>query len=710
MALIGKIRNNFWFVLLVLGLALAAFVIMDMVNAGNQGGIGPKQIIGEVAGNEIDYQDFQKTEQALFSGSADSYAGKSGAWNYLMEKGIIDKQANDLGVNVSVDELKDLQFGTNLSPVIQQVYRNPQTGQMDMQNLLAVKQALDAGNDLPPDFEMKWEYLQKQIIKTAKQDKINALVAKSIYTPNFFAENTGLRTSQKANFDFVKISFDHIDDGEVEVTDDAINAYINENAFKYTNDEETRVMEYVSFEVTATSADSTKISQDLAGLAETFRTKEDSTQDSLFTINNEGFYSPFYAKTDDISGDLKDAVVDMAEGDVYGPYLDNGGYFIAKLTGKKVIPDSVDASHILRRVTVGNPAETAEIAWAYIDSLRNLLDTGAATFSDLATNNSQDPGSAARGGELDRFTQGRMLIEFNDACFVDSEEGGIYAVQTTAGVHLIKVTKRIFDSRDPKYKLAIIRSAIVPSEQTQNAVYDQADAVISANGSFEEVRKAVEGMDNVTIDKSSPLKINDYLLGALGSGESSREAIKWAFDSDTEVGDVSPVIYEYSDAVNYYDNKYVLAGLKKINAAGLATAEDIREDVEILVANRLKGDKIVSQVSGTDLGSIASTFNTTVESASDIAFTASSVTGLGNEPEVLSTVFAQAEGGVSKPIVGNNGVYIVKTTSKVEGSVPSNVIAQKRSISDTNRGRVNFSLMNALKEIFKPTDNRYTYF
>ncbi|MEM9545629.1 MAG: peptidylprolyl isomerase [Bacteroidota bacterium] len=709
MALIGKIRNNFWFVLLVLGLALAAFVIMDMVNAGNQGGIGPKQIIGEIAGSEIEYQDFQKTEQALFSGSSDTYAGKSGTWNYLVEKGIIDRQSDELGVNVSVDELKELQFGTNLSPVIQQVYRNPQTGQLDMQNLLAVKQALDAGEDLNPDFEMKWEYLQKQIIKTAKQDKINALVSKSIYTPNFYAENTGLRTSQKANFDYVKISFDYLDDSEVEVTDEAINAYLKENEFRYTNEDETRVLDFASFEVLATSADSTQISQELAALGETFKTKEIGSQDSLFTINNEGFYSPFYVKTDDITGDLKEGVVDMEVGDVYGPYLDNGAYFIARLTDKGIIPDSVDASHILRKATPGNSVEL-DAARAYIDSLKNLLNTGAASFSDLATNNSEDPGSAANGGELDRFTQGKMVPAFNKACFVDSEEGGMYTVETQFGIHLIKVTKRIFDNEDPKYKLAIIRSTIVPSEETQNAVYDQADVIISENGTFEDVKNAIEGVANVSIDKSSTLKINDYLLGSLGGGESSREAIKWAFDSDTEVGDVSPVIYEYTDPVNYYDNKYVLVGLNKINDAGLASAEDVRDDLEIVVTNKLKGEKIASQISGTDLNTIASNFNSTVESASDVAFTATSVTGLGNEPEVLSAVFAQPEGSVSKPIIGNNGVYVVKTTSKVEGTVPANVIVQKRTISNTNRGRVNFSLMNSLKEIFKPTDNRYTYF
>jgi hypothetical protein len=110
------------------------------------------------------------------------------------------------------------------------------------------------------------------------------------------------------------------------------------------------------------------------------------------------------------------------------------------------------------------------------------------------------------------------------------------------------------------------------------------------------------------------------------------------------------------------------------------------------------------------LEAIASSYDASVETSSNIAFTASSVTGLGNEPEVLSTAFAQAEGSVSKPIIGKSGVFVVKTNSKVEGTVPSNVIAQKRTLNTTNRGRVNFSLMNALKEKFKPVDNRFDYF
>jgi peptidyl-prolyl cis-trans isomerase D len=708
MALIGKIRNNFWFVLLVLGLALAAFVIMDMMNAGNQGGLGPKQIIGEVAGTEIDYRDFQKAEQALYSGGTDSYAGKTSAWNYLTEKAIVEDQASNLGIGVSGDELSELLFGSQLSPVIQNVYRNPQTGQVDMQSLLGVKQALQNGDELNPDFVLRWEELQKQVIKIAKQEKINALVSKSVFTPKFVAENIGIKSSEKVSFDFVKIPFDNIEDSEVTLTDTDYSSYINDNAFKYTNEEETRVIEYAVLDVLPTAEDSVNIKADLADRATEFKSKSSSTEDSLYVINNEGFYSPFYTRQDDLTGPIKDAVVDMNVGDVFGPYFDNGGYFIAKLTAKGVIPDSVQASHILRPATQGDAIGMAT-ARAYIDSLRVLVETKKADFADLAIDNSSD-GSAAQGGDLGTFAQGRMVPEFNKAAFVGSKEGGLYTVQTQYGVHLINVKKKVYNDRNPKYKIALIRSAIVPSEETQNIVYEVADQIVSANRTLDALRTAVEGKANISIEKTSPLKANDYLVGALGGGETSREIVRWAYDVDSKAGEVSPSIYTYTDLVNYFNNKYVLAGLVSVTPPGLSTVADLKNDIEIPAMNLKKGEVIASKVSGSDLALIASSFNTTVESANDVAFTAGGVTGLGNEPKVLAAALGQAEGAISKAIIGNNGVYVVRTNSKTAGTAPANVLAQTKTLNNTNRGRVNFSLLNALKEKFKATDNRSKYF
>jgi len=379
MALIGRIRKNFWFVLLVLGLALAAFVIMDMVNAGNRGGLGPQQLVGEVAGQKIDYQDFQKVEQALYSNSADNLQAKTSVWNYLVEKAIVDKQSDALGLAVTRDELMDLQFGSNLSPVIQNTFRNPQTGQVDMQQLLSIKQAIEADEELSPTFRLSWSEQEKQIKKMAKQDKLTNMVAKAMYTPTFAVETLEANNNATASFEYVKVPFDQVDDSEITLTDDDYRAYINENKFKYTNDYEQRVVVYAMKDVLPTAADSAKWKSMLQASADEFR-KKTPEQDSLHAINNQGFVSPVYAAADQVTGPLADNLGGLAVGDVFGPYKEGGYYIAAKLIDKAIVPDSASARHILRSVANGDPAQLAA-ANKHIDSLQTLIESGQATSS-----------------------------------------------------------------------------------------------------------------------------------------------------------------------------------------------------------------------------------------------------------------------------------------------------------------------------------------
>ena len=128
MALIGKIRKHMWLVVILLALALAGFIIMDMTNGNNGSGMGSKTTIGEVDGEKIDYMDFQRTEEALYSGSGDVYARRNSLWNYFIENTIVNEISDATGIGVGADELNELEFGTNLSPLIQSFYRNPQTG------------------------------------------------------------------------------------------------------------------------------------------------------------------------------------------------------------------------------------------------------------------------------------------------------------------------------------------------------------------------------------------------------------------------------------------------------------------------------------------------------------------------------------------------------------------------------------------------------
>jgi len=183
MALIGKIRKNFWFVLILLGLALAAFIMMDMTGSGPAGTV-TSLTIGNIDGEKINYQDFQQTEQAYFrNAQLDPFQKRKNIWDFYVENALIKNEASALGLNVSKDELMDLQFGVNQSPVIRSNWTNPQTGQIDQASLQQFRTAIENNEPLNPEFTAYWAEQEKQIIKEALEAKVYSLINKSVYTP-----------------------------------------------------------------------------------------------------------------------------------------------------------------------------------------------------------------------------------------------------------------------------------------------------------------------------------------------------------------------------------------------------------------------------------------------------------------------------------------------------------------------------------------------
>ncbi|MFZ1750983.1 MAG: peptidylprolyl isomerase [Saprospiraceae bacterium] len=703
MALISKIRNNMWLVIVLLAVALAGFIIMDMTSGSNGGSFGSKTTIGEVAGQKIDYMDFQRAESALYGGSGDVYGRKNSLWNYFIEDAIIQKIAGSTGIGVGKDELYELEFGVNLSPLVESFYRNPQTGVVDREQLNEIKNAVDAGTVSNPEFAARFNELRKQIIKTQKQTKLDNLVAKAIYTPTWYAEAMDKINNESANIEYVEIPYDAIEDAEIKVTDEDYAAYINANPVKYTNKEEVRNIAYVVYDVKATAADSVSIVENMTTLAADFKVAKN---DSLFAANNNGFYSTNYAKKDDLQGPIKDAVSNLTDGDTFGPYIDNGLYIVAKLIGKKVLADSASASHILRSVANGDPLQLAA-AQQYIDSIKTAINSGSISFSAAATANSQDPGSAEKGGDLGTFVPGTMVPEFNDAIF-NGKDGGIYTVTTQFGVHLIKVGKLIYKTNELKYNVAYLTQAIIPSEATQNAMEDKVMGLLENTKTIDDLNKLASG--DIKVLTAGGVKKNDYILGDLGSGQTSRDIIKWAYEDDTDIGKVSSTLYTYSDEANYVDAKHVIAALKSIDKPGIASVESVKSQIETLVKNKKKAEKIKTKISGTDLTAIAATFGKEVSTSESVNFGSGSIGTGGQDALVVGKIFATKAGAVTSPLAGSNGVYVVKVNSISPAVTEPGAFGQKMQLTQSARMQVNFRLMEALKKNNEVEDNRFTFF
>lgn len=706
MALIGKIRKNFWFVLVLLGLALAAFIMMDMSGSGGPQGAVSNLTMGNIDGEKINYQEFQKTESAYFrNAQLDVFQKRKNIWDFYVEKALIENEARALGLSVSQDELMDLQFGVNQSPVIRSNWTDPQTGQVDQASLAQFRTAIENREPLNPEFVAYWSEQEKQIVKEALQGKLYSLINKSVYTPSWLAEESFKQENSTVDFSYVKIPFDEIDATGIELTDNDFKDYMNENRSDFENEEETRVAGLAVFNVEATEADVDTIKSRMRNLANEFAVTEN---DSLFAVSNRGSYTHVYGSEDQIPEAAREDIIQLEAGDVYGPFREEEFLYVIKMIDKKPVPDTVEAKHILRTADRTN-AVAVEQARTYIDSLRQLLQ-GGADFETLARENSQDPSAATNGGDLGKFVQTTMVPEFARVCFIEGKTGGLYTVTTEFGVHLIRIEDQIFNDDKNKYRIASVVRAVVPSQETQDSVYDVVSEMVGRHRDRAELETALAEVEGADLVSAAPVKNNDFSIGDLGPGQTSRDIVTWLFDSTTDTGDVSPEVYRYTDPVNYFDSKYVIAVYNKRIPKGMKSVEDVKGEIETLVLNRKKGRKLASELNYSSLQDLASQRNTEVQTATDVSIISEFVQGVGNEPAVIAAAYNNDIQAISKPIVGNSGVFVVSPLSRNEAGAPNNLPFIKRNLATTTKSQVKFKIMEAMKERAEIKDSRAKFF
>lgn len=702
MALITKIRRNLWLVLILLGLALAAFILMDMTSSQNMGGQAQFDV-GQVGDQTISWSEFQNAESILYAGSSGNvYSRREALWNYMVRSSIIEQESDEVGLAVTEEEMQELQFGNNISPVIQRNFADPNTGRLNMEALNNFREALNAGS-LPPQSLAFWDFQKEQIESERLQSKLNMMVTKGMYMPSWGVDKRHYENNNKVDFEYVRIPYDEVADTEVSVSEEDLQEYLKSHSGEYTRDEETRNVVYVEFDVKPTKEDT---AMHLASIEELKADLLKVDDDSLFIENNYGVYENGYVSAGELSSILTDTITKMSAGDIFGPYRDGGEFRVAKLVDKKAIPDSVEVRHILRQVT---DQATMLAAQNLLDSLKTVIESGQGRFDSLAMQFSTD-GSRAQGGDLGVTAPGRMVEQFNDLIFNRAEPGKLYTVATQFGLHLVEVTRQVFNDEDPSYRMAYLKEAIIPSEETQNIEYDRVVEFISKNRTYADLEASVNGDDNLEFSFGNGLTKTSFVVGDLGPKQASRDIVNWTFDANTEPGNVSPEVYIYEDDVNYFNGTYVVVGLTAINPPGLATVATVRNEIEPKVINEKKGALIASRISSSDLNSIANQFKTSVDTADGAVFISGFVPGVGSEPKVVGTAFSLEEGASAGPIVGNTGVYYIKTTRKETALEPNN-IAQLRKVNMSQYPtRVSNGLMDAMKKGVTIEDQRAKYY
>ncbi|MBI9064078.1 MAG: SurA N-terminal domain-containing protein [Marinilabiliaceae bacterium] len=694
MATLERIRNRAGLVILIIGLGLVAFLLTDFLNSGSSLFKGTQQQIGEVNGTSISYPEYQnylsELEEfaKLSSGKAaldenTSYQLRDQAWNQLVQDVIMDEKYEELGIQVTVDELVEMTTGNSVHPQIRQMFTNPQTGVFDKNQLITFLKQKNSD----PTANFYWMYLEKQITKERLFAKYRDLIKKGMYVTTAQAKAEAEAKQNKVSFDFIVKRFTSIPDSTVTIAESDIKSYYNAHLDNY-KQEATRDVEYVMFEVKPSAEDKTMAEEWITQAKKDFGAPEtDAIQ--YVNMNSESNHIDRKLKVEQLSTTLQDFVADAQEGDVYGPYFENETYKLSRLVEIAQVPDSVKARHILIR---GNAPEKDE---AIADSLLNLINNGA-DFAKLAREYSQDPGSGINGGDLGWFTEGKMVQPFNDACF-KGKKGDVVKVASQFGFHIINIQ----DKGRPvtKYNIATLERKIDYSSKTNQIVYAKAAKFAAMNNSQEKFNEAIQ-TENLVKRFGRSLKANDRNVGAL---ESPREMVRWAFEA--EVGDMSP-IFEFGDT-------YVLAVMTNAREEGNTPVNVVKGQIERQLRNDKKAELLIADMNtkkqnSSSMSALAQNLDVEVQNASNIDFAAYQVPGAGIEPALVALATTAKQGEMSAPVAGNNGVFVVKVNTVEAGTV--DVASEKAQLQQSASFKVDYKALEAIRGKAEITDERIKIF
>ncbi|MBE7173733.1 MAG: SurA N-terminal domain-containing protein [Williamsia sp.] len=700
MSIIQQIRDKAaWLVFGVIALSLLGFLAMDaFVGRGGGGMFGRRSTtIGSVNGSKIELSDFEKRKK----GMEDQYRAsgypvnemmqqniQEQVWNQYVEENVLKDEYDKLGLDVSSKELDDMLFGDNPPQDLKQQFTNKETGMYDANALKsAINQLRKQKND-PRAEQFEAEYLPS-LINSRLKEKYTVLLANTTYIPKWMIEKTNADQTALAAVSYVNVPYSSISDSTIKVSDDEVSSYVNKHKDEF-KQPESRGISYVLFDAAPSRADSQALFNQLTQLKGQFAS---ATEIPAFLVQNgsETNYFDGYVLKSKMQVPNADTLRSLADGTVYGPYLDGSNYVLAKMIGKRELPDSVKCRHILISTQAGLPDSTAK---ARIDSIAAAVK-GGADFAKLCLQYSDDPGSKEKGGEYDFSSQqfGSLAKEFSETIFYGST-GDKKIVKTDFGYHYIEVLNQ--KNFEPAYKLAYLSKPINASEETQNT------ASGAANQFAGESRTAKAFEDNIVKRKYLKLPANDIkpidnMIAGVGA---NRQLVQWIYGADK--GDVSEP-YDMGD-------KYVVAMVTEINDEGTMSATKARPQVEFIIRNEKKAQQLIKKMNGpaSTLEAVSKAYGNPIMRTDSLGFAAPVIPNVGQEPKVTGAAFNKEwKGKVSPAITGNAGLFYIKTESiSAKPLLNGNIDQQRTAMMQQMKSMGGYRSLEALKKAADVKDER----
>ena len=706
MALLGQIRERSIFLIIVIGMALFAFVISGVFTSDGGGG-SISEPIAKVNDVEIDLDLFRfNVEQTERNYNFSTLKSVDAVWNQTIRNAVLENQYKILGIDAGTAQLEEI-ISSNDAFLNDQRFLN-ESGFFDFGLFTNFIISMKTNN--PEGYE-NWKAQESQLISMAKQNIYLGLVRSSATFSDFEGKFTYHTENDNVSIEYVQIPYSIISDSVVSVSDNEIKKYITQNPDKFKRNE-TRSIDYVLFDETPTEEDILEQRNSLEKLIGNRIEYNDVSKltDTILGFKNtndiSGFVSqhsniPFdsiYKSKGELVSEYSEILFNLNENKIFGPYIEGKNIKISKMIDQKK-DGSIRASHILisykeslgaSNLILRSKEEAKQKAFEILRQIRR----NPKIFNEAASKNSDGP-SKDKGGDLGFFQEGFMEKSFFD--FVNNNKvGKTGVVETKYGYHVIKIT-----DKEDVVLLANVVQELIPSEYTSNQIFKNAtDFEIQALKSNREDFESIAENLALNYKHVDYLNILDEQIPGLGE---QRQIIKWSFSDNSEEGDIKKF--------NLSSGGYAVVKISKIRDTKIAEFDEIKEEVRSKLVIQKKSDLLLKKYKSIkSIEELSKKSNQEIQTASALNQKNSVLSGSGQEPYIIGASFALKENEESNLLVGNKGLYKIKVTGKEAAPDLPSYLAYRNSLRTNENIRINSEIFNALKMSSEIEDNRHLYY
>ena len=706
MAVLGQIRQRSFFLILVIGLALFAFVISGVFTNGMDSS-SPSEPIAIINDTEVDLNLFRfNVEQTEKNYNYSTLQAVSAVWEQTIRNTILNQEFEILGIDAGIGQLEEI-ISSNNAFLNDPRFLN-ESGFFDFGLFTNFIVSMKTNN--PEGYE-SWKSQEVNLIAMAKEKIYLDLIRSSAGFTNNEGKLAYHIENDKVSIQYVQLPYSLIPDSIISISDREIKNYISNNTEQFKR-EPTRSIRYVVFDEEASEEDLLNQRNYLESLIDNRIEYNDVSKlnDTIIGFNSTNniydFVSQYSSKEFDsiykakgqLSPEYAEIIFNLTKDEVFGPYKDGKDLKISRVIDRKP-GGSIRASHILVAYKGASRASnsidrTKNEAKTKANKLFSRIRRNPNLFEKLVRDNSDGPSNVLEG-DLGFFQEGYMAKELYD--FANKNRiGRIGLVETEFGFHIVKIK----DKQDVVLTADIIQP-IIPSELTSNNVFKKAttfemETIKAEKNDFEKIADS----QKLLLKKIDFVNLLDDNLPGLPN---QRQIVQWLFNSSTEVGDIKKF--------SISPGGYVVVQLTKSRDKDIAEIDEVRSLIFEKLKNEKKAKLLRKQYANfTSLEELSNISNLEIQKASALTQLNAVLAGAGKEPYVVGAAFSMENNETSNLINGLNGIYKIKLLEKVIADDLASYRAYSNSLRNAENSRINTAIFEALKSSSTIQDNRSLYY